>query len=58
MIPPPCQIGAILEQFTAGCPYLTEVATQQVLKPGYSYAAEFEFGLSLVFNGLDKASRR
>jgi len=28
--------------------------TEHILKPGYSYAAEFEFGLDLILDGLEK----
>jgi len=45
--------GAIMEQFASGqYPYMAEFATEQVMKPGYSYAAEFEFGLDLLIEGL------
>jgi AcrR family transcriptional regulator len=36
-------------------PHLAEVATEHVMKPGYSYEAEFEFGLDLMLDGLEKA---
>jgi hypothetical protein len=36
-------------------PHLAEIATEHVMKPGYSYAAEFEFGLELILDGLEKA---
>jgi AcrR family transcriptional regulator len=39
----------------AGYPYLAEFATEHVMKPGYSYGAEFEFGLDLLLDGLDRA---
>ena len=37
-------------------PYLAEIAIEHVMQPGYSYAAEFEFGLDLLLDGLE-ASR-
>ncbi len=44
----------ILRQFRSGeYPYMAEIATQHVMKPGYSYAAEFDFGLDLVLDGLE-----
>jgi len=47
--------GAIMEQFASGqYPYMAEFATERVMKPGYSYAAEFEFGLDLLLDGLDR----
>ena len=33
-------------------PHLAEFSTQHVMKPGYDYGAEFEFGLDLVLDGL------
>ena len=46
----------IIRQFRAGeYPYMSEIATEHVLKPGYSYADEFEFGLDLILEGLEKA---
>ena len=38
-------------------PHLAEIAIDHVMKPGYSYGAEFEFGLDLILDGLDKARR-
>ncbi|MFE6746145.1 TetR/AcrR family transcriptional regulator [Kitasatospora purpeofusca] len=37
-------------------PYLTEIATAHVMRPGYSYGDEFEFGLDLVLDGLRQAA--
>jgi AcrR family transcriptional regulator len=34
-------------------PYLTEIAVQHVLQPGYAYANEFEIGLDLILDGLE-----
>ncbi len=43
----------IIEQFPADTyPYPTELAVKHVLKPGYDYDAEFEFGLDLILGGL------
>ncbi len=36
-------------------PNLAEFVTDHVLKPGYDYAEEFEYGLDLVLNGLEQA---
>lgn len=36
-------------------PHLAELAREHVLQPGYDYADEFEFGLELVLNGLERA---
>lgn len=34
-------------------PHLYEFTIEHVLKPGYDYGAEFEFGLDLILDGLD-----
>ena len=34
-------------------PHLAELATEHVLKPGYDYGDEFEFGLDLILDGLE-----
>jgi AcrR family transcriptional regulator len=48
---------AIMARFTSGqYPHLTEMAVDHVLQPGYDYADEFEFGLDLILDGLEKAS--
>jgi len=45
----------ILEQMPANeYPYLTELTTKHVLKPGYDYGSEFEFGLDRILDGLEK----
>jgi AcrR family transcriptional regulator len=38
-------------------PYLTELAMEHVLQPGYDYGNEFEYGLDLILNGLDQILR-
>jgi len=38
-------------------PDLTEFTVEHVLQPGYDYGAEFEYGLDLVLDGLDRALR-
>ena len=35
-------------------PYLTEMALEHVLQPGYAYADEFEIGLDLILDGLER----
>ena len=35
-------------------PYLAELTTEHVLKPGYDYGNEFEFGLELILDGLER----
>jgi hypothetical protein len=49
---------AILARFPVDeYPHLAELTFQHILKPGYDYAAEFEFGLDLLLDGLEKALR-
>jgi hypothetical protein len=33
-------------------PHLAEFATEHVLKPGYDFGAEFEFGLTMILDAL------
>ena len=37
-------------------PRLAEFTTGHVLRPGYDYGDEFEFGLDLILDGLERAS--
>jgi AcrR family transcriptional regulator len=37
-------------------PHLTELAVQHVLQPGYDYGDEFEFGLDLILDGLERSA--
>ena len=37
-------------------PHLAEFTTEHVLRPGYDYADEFEVGLDLILDGLDRAA--
>jgi AcrR family transcriptional regulator len=37
-------------------PHLTELAVEHVLQPGYDYGEEFEFGLDLILDGLERAA--
>lgn len=39
-------------------PYLAEIATEHVMKPGYSYSDEFEYGLDLLLDGLERSLRK
>jgi AcrR family transcriptional regulator len=38
-------------------PYFTEMIVEHALKPGYAYANEFEFGLDLILDGLERTLR-
>jgi AcrR family transcriptional regulator len=45
----------IMAQFTSGqYPHLTELAVEHVMQPGYDYGHEFEFGLDLILDGLER----
>jgi AcrR family transcriptional regulator len=35
-------------------PHLAEMIVEHALKPGYDYAEEFEFGLDLILDGLER----
>jgi AcrR family transcriptional regulator len=48
--------GTIMARFTPGAyPHLTELTVQHVLQPGYDHANEYEFGLTLILDGLETA---
>jgi len=38
-------------------PYLMELTNEHILKPGYNFSNEFEFGLNVILDGLDSASK-
>jgi AcrR family transcriptional regulator len=47
---------AFLLQFpTKEYPHLAELTIEHVLQPGYDYGDEYEFGLDLVLDGLEKS---
>ena len=49
----------ISAEFASGqYPYLTEMATEHVLRPGYDYGDEFVIGLDLILDGLAAAARQ
>ena len=39
-------------------PHLTEFAVEHAMKPGYSYGDEFEFGLDLILDGIERMVER
>ena len=46
----------IMARFSADeYPHLTEMTVEHVLQPGYDYGDEFEFGLDLILDGLERA---
>src|SRR6266508_499992 len=47
----------MMQQFPAGeYPHLVEMATEHILKPGYDFGDEFEFGLGVILDGLTKST--
>ncbi len=38
-------------------PHLAEYTTERVLKPGYDFGNEFEYGLALILDGLQQAAK-
>ena len=47
---------AMLAQFPAAeYPHLAEFTFEHVLQPGYEYGREYEFGLDLILDGLERA---
>lgn len=50
---------AIFERMPEGLyPHLTELTLKHVLRPGYAYGNEFEYGLELILDGLERARKR
>jgi AcrR family transcriptional regulator len=54
------EVAAIVEAFlkhfpTEEYPYLAELSVEHIMKPGYDYGDEFEFGLDLILDGLERA---
>ncbi|WP_460065262.1 TetR/AcrR family transcriptional regulator [Streptomyces sp. YKOK-I1] len=48
---------SIMSGFGAGeYPYLTEIATAHVMRPGYAYGDEFAYGLDLILDALQRAA--
>ena len=47
---------SIMEQMPTGeYPHLAEMATEHILKPGYDFGNEFEFGLDVILEALAQA---
>jgi AcrR family transcriptional regulator len=44
----------LLRQLAGEYPHLAEMITEHAMKPGYDYAKEFEFGLDLILDGLER----
>lgn len=46
----------MMAQYSPGAyPHLLEFSVEHVMKPGYDFGAEFEFGLAVVLDGLARA---
>ncbi len=43
--------------FADAYPHFAELTAEYVLRPGYSYGDEFDFGLGLILDGLERAAR-
>lgn len=59
----PEEVGAlaqeIMQTFEGGAyPYMTEIATEHVMQPGYDFGDEFEIGRELVLDALETLRRR
>jgi hypothetical protein len=39
-------------------PYLAELATKHILQPGYQYGSEFQIGLDLILDALERTAVR
>jgi AcrR family transcriptional regulator len=51
--------SSMMDGFPADAfPYLTEIAVEHVLRPGYDYGNEYQFGLELILDGLERALAR
>ncbi len=46
------------QQLAEQYPYMAEFMVEHALKPGYAYAKEFEFGLDLILDGLERMRSR
>jgi AcrR family transcriptional regulator len=48
---------AMLQPFPANeYPNMVEILTEHVMKPGYDYGDEFEYGLDLILDGLERVA--
>ena len=54
----PALARAFLAHFpTESYPHLAELTVEHVLQPGYDYGQEYEFGLDLILDGLERKLR-
>ena len=45
----------IMQQFAGEYPYLAEIATEHILRPGYDFGDEFEVGLTIILDALSRS---
>jgi hypothetical protein len=45
---------AMLQQLAGEYPHLAEMITDHAMQPGYAYSEEFDFGLDLILDGLER----
>jgi len=51
--------AAMVEQFLPDrYPHLAEFTAEHVMRPGYDFSDEFDFGLDLILDGLEQRARR
>jgi hypothetical protein len=55
----PNDVEKVAEAFLRGFPkdrypHLAELTVEHVMRPGYAYGDEFEFGLDLILDGLER----
>ena len=49
----------IMERFATGdYPHMVDMATEYYFRPGYDFGDEFDFGLDLVLDGLERHRSR
>jgi AcrR family transcriptional regulator len=44
-----------MQQLDGDYPYLTEIATEHILRPGYDFGDEFEVGLTVILDALSRS---
>ena len=46
---------AIMVQFAGEYPYLAEIVTEHILRPGYDFGDEFDVGLTVILDALSRS---
>ena len=44
-----------MRQFAGEYPYLTEIATERIVRPGYDFGDELEAGLTVILDALSRS---